>query len=62
MRTIAVVGASLAGLTTTRALRDHPGARALADRFGFSAARTLLQLERPLTDADDSPLPPWPTG
>jgi len=32
---------------------DHPGARALAARFGFTADRTLLQLRRPLT-ADEA--------
>ena len=34
---------------------DHPGARALASRFGFTADRTLLQLRMPLpadTDGD----------
>ena len=41
---------------------DHPGARRLADRFGFSAARTLLQLERPLTDADADLQPVLPAG
>ncbi len=30
---------------------DHPGARALAARFGFTADRTLLQLRRPLPAA-----------
>jgi mycothiol synthase len=41
---------------------DHPGARELADRFGFSAVRTLLQLERPLTDADAKTTPVLPDG
>ncbi|TFD95172.1 mycothiol synthase [Cryobacterium lactosi] len=41
---------------------DHPGARALADRFGFSADRTLLQLERPLTDSDTAAAPALPDG
>ena len=41
---------------------DLPGARALADRFGFSADRTLLQLERPLTDADAAAAPALPDG
>lgn len=45
----------MSGDLTAWAHGDHPGSRALADRFGFSATRTLLQLERPLTDADDSP-------
>ncbi|MCU1447293.1 mycothiol synthase [Cryobacterium sp.] len=45
----------MSGDLTAWAHGDHPGARALADRFGFSAARTLLQLERPLSAADDSP-------
>ncbi|MGY4857916.1 mycothiol synthase [Cryobacterium sp. AP23] len=48
----------MSGDLTAWAHGDHPGARALADRFGFSAARTLLQLDRPLTDADDSPALP----
>lgn len=30
---------------------DHPGARALADRFGFRPVRTLLQLRAPLTSS-----------
>jgi len=41
---------------------DHPAARVLADRFGFSAARTLLQLERDLTDADAEATPVLPDG
>jgi mycothiol synthase len=45
----------MSGDLTAWAHGDHPAARALADRFGFSATRTLLQLERPLTEADDSP-------
>jgi mycothiol synthase len=45
----------MSGDVTAWAHGDHPAARALADRFGFSAARTLLHLERPLTEADDSP-------
>lgn len=52
----------MSGDLTAWAHGDHPGARALADRFGFSAARTLLQLERPLTDADDSPAPALADG
>ncbi|WP_166785631.1 MULTISPECIES: mycothiol synthase [Cryobacterium] len=31
---------------------DHPAARVLADRFGFLAERTLLQLRLDLTDPD----------
>ncbi|WIE78610.1 mycothiol synthase [Curtobacterium sp. MCSS17_016] len=31
---------------------DHPAARALADRFGWRAVRTLLQLRAPVTDSD----------
>ncbi|MBT1545739.1 mycothiol synthase [Curtobacterium aurantiacum] len=30
---------------------DHPAARALADRFGWRAVRTLLQLRAPIDDA-----------
>ncbi len=41
---------------------DLPGARALADRFGFSADRTLLQLERPLTASDAAATPALPDG
>jgi len=41
---------------------DHPAARALARRFGFSATRTLLQLERPLGDADATATPVLPDG
>ena len=48
----------MSGDLTAWAHGNHPGARALADRFGFSASRTLLQLERPLTAADDSPALP----
>ncbi|TFC42797.1 mycothiol synthase [Cryobacterium sp. TMT1-21] len=36
---------------------DHPAARALAERFGFAAERTLLQLRKDLTAA-----PPVPDG
>jgi mycothiol synthase len=52
----------MSGDLTAWAHGDHPGARALADRFGFSAARTLLQLERPLTDADADAQPVLPAG
>lgn len=31
---------------------DHPAARALADRFGWRAVRTLLQLRAPIDEAD----------
>ncbi|MGN7224542.1 mycothiol synthase [Curtobacterium flaccumfaciens] len=31
---------------------DHPAARALADRFGWRAVRTLLQLRAPVADSD----------
>jgi mycothiol synthase len=48
----------MSGDLTAWAHGNSPAARALADRFGFSAARTLLQLERPLTVADDSPALP----
>ncbi|ROP72221.1 mycothiol synthase [Curtobacterium sp. PhB115] len=30
---------------------DHPGARALAEHFGWRAVRTLLQLRAPISDA-----------
>jgi mycothiol synthase len=50
----------MSGDLTAWAHGNHPAARALADRFGFSAARTLLQLERPLTDADV--VPAFPDG
>jgi mycothiol synthase len=53
-RLFAAEGGMSADLTAW-AHGDHPAARALADRFGFSATRTLLQLERPLTAADDDP-------
>ncbi|WP_166789684.1 mycothiol synthase [Cryobacterium fucosi] len=52
------------GELTAWAHGDHPGARALATRFGFTADRTLLQLRRPLpedtgggdpADLDDTP-------
>lgn len=33
---------------------DHPAARALADRFGWRAVRTLLQLRAPIDDAAPS--------
>ncbi|WP_345069001.1 mycothiol synthase [Leifsonia kafniensis] len=33
---------------------DHPGARALAPRFGFAPVRTLLQLRMPLSDDESS--------
>ena len=46
----------MSGDLTAWAHGDHPAARALADRFGFSAERTLLQLERPLGDDDDNPV------
>jgi mycothiol synthase len=52
----------MSGDLTAWAHGDHPGARALADRFGFSAARTLLQLERPLTDADANAAAVPPAG
>jgi mycothiol synthase len=48
----------MSGDLTAWAHGNHPAARALADRFGFSAVRTLLQLERPLTEADGSPTLP----
>ena len=48
----------MSGDLTAWAHGDHPAARALADRFGFSAARTLLQLDRPLSATDDSPALP----
>jgi len=50
----------MSGDLTAWAHGDLPGARALADRFGFSAVRTLLQLERPLTDADADASPILP--
>ncbi|WP_412163467.1 mycothiol synthase [Curtobacterium flaccumfaciens] len=31
---------------------DHPAARALADRFGWRAVRTLLQLRAPVAESD----------
>lgn len=31
---------------------DHPAARALADRFGWRAVRTLLQLRAPVADSE----------
>ncbi|ROQ05041.1 MULTISPECIES: mycothiol synthase [unclassified Curtobacterium] len=34
---------------------DHPAARALADRFGWRAVRTLLQLRAPIDGAGPSP-------
>jgi len=39
---------------------DHPAARALAERFGFDAVRTLLQLRMPLRDdePDSAAVPP----
>ena len=46
----------MSGDLTAWAHGDHPAARALADRFGFSAERTLLQLERPLSDDDANPV------
>ncbi|MGO4785435.1 mycothiol synthase [Cryobacterium sp. W22_MBD10_FK3] len=52
----------MSGDLTAWAHGDHPGARALADRFGFSAKRTLLQLERPLADADAEPAAVLPDG
>lgn len=52
----------MSGDLTAWAHGDHPGAGALADRFGFSATRTLLQLERPLTDADAAAEPVLPAG
>jgi mycothiol synthase len=48
----------MSGDLTAWAHGNHPAARALADRFGFSAARTLLQRDRPLPEADDSPAVP----
>lgn len=33
---------------------DHPAARVLANRFRFAAARTLLQLRKPMTDAAEA--------
>jgi len=32
---------------------DHPAARALADRFGWRAVRTLLQLRAPVADSEE---------
>ncbi|POH68629.1 mycothiol synthase [Cryobacterium sp. TMN-39-2] len=52
----------MSGDLTAWAHGDLPGARTLADRFGFSAVRTLLQLERPLTDADAEASPVLPDG
>ncbi|WP_233199562.1 mycothiol synthase [Cryobacterium sp. N22] len=52
----------MSGDLTAWAHGDLPGARALADRFGFSAVRTLLQLERPLSDADAEASPVLPDG
>ncbi|WP_255579237.1 mycothiol synthase [Cryobacterium sp. PAMC25264] len=52
----------MSGDLTAWAHGDHPAARRLADRFGFSAERTLLQLERPLTDADSEAAPELPSG
>ena len=37
---------------------DHPGARALAHRYRFEAARTLLQLRLVLPEPLSAPLPP----
>ncbi|PCN46525.1 mycothiol synthase [Curtobacterium sp. 'Ferrero'] len=39
---------------------DHPAARALAARFGWTAVRTLLRLRAPI--ADDAPDPDVPDG
>ncbi|WP_420897863.1 mycothiol synthase [Cryobacterium adonitolivorans] len=52
----------MSGDLTAWAHGDLPGARALADRFGFSAVRTLLHLDRPLTDADAEASPALPDG
>ena len=52
----------VSGDLTAWAHGDHPAARRLADRFGFSAERTLLQLERPLTAADTETTPELPDG
>jgi mycothiol synthase len=52
----------MSGNLTAWAHGDHPGALALAHRFGFSAARTLLQLERPLSDTDAAVEPVLPAG
>lgn len=44
---------------------DHPAARALADRFGWRAVRTLLQLRAPIDDAvpaSDAPSVDVPSG
>jgi mycothiol synthase len=46
--TLATILADTPGELTAWSHGDHPGARALAARFGFSAERTLLQLRRPL--------------
>ena len=55
---LAIAGAQL----TAWAHGDHPGARALADRFGFRAERTLLQLrlDLALPHAPQTPRPAQP--
>ena len=37
---------------------DHPAAAVLAGRLGFTRARELLRMRRPLTDLPDEPAPP----
>ncbi|MFC5928286.1 mycothiol synthase [Cryobacterium melibiosiphilum] len=48
-------GGGLNAVSTAWAHGDHPGARALADRYQFDAARTLLQLRLGLGDAPEAP-------
>jgi mycothiol synthase len=51
-----IVGAE--GVSTAWAHGDHPGARVLAHRYQFEAARTLLQLRLVLTDSHSASVPP----
>jgi len=54
-------GAADAGAAPPRlawAHGDHPAARALADRHGWTAVRTLLQLRAPVAGAPDDPRVP----
>jgi mycothiol synthase len=52
-------GASETSLTAW-AHGDHPAARALAPRFGFTPVRTLLQLRMPLANDNDAAATPGP--
>jgi mycothiol synthase len=59
-RLLSEVLASVPGTLLVWAHGDHPGARVLAERNGFQAVRTLLQLRAPVPEPE--PTPPVPNA